>query len=132
MIKSGIQNLNSLNIQPSGLNREKPVSQRSKCENKVSFGNILQDKIRSTEEVKFSAHAIERLKLRNINLTNDDISRINKAVTRADTKGSRDSLVLMDGLAFIVNIPNKTVITAMSGKMMKENVITNIDSTVIA
>ncbi|MDR0330464.1 MAG: flagellar protein [Chitinispirillales bacterium] len=94
-----------------------------------SFGDILKAK---TEELKFSAHASSRLKSRNIEVTPDVMGKLEKAVAGAEGKGSRDSLIIVKDLAFIVNIPNKTVITAMDGESIKDNVFTNIDSTVIA
>jgi flagellar operon protein len=58
--------------------------------------------------------------------------KINTAVGKAESKGSKDSLVMMNSTAFIVNIPNKTVITAMPIGDSNENVFTNIDSVVFA
>lgn len=96
----------------------------------VAFSQILNSKIDG--ELKFSAHATTRIKSRNIDITPEIMGKLEKAVTGAANKGSRDSLILMKNLAFIVNIPNRTVITAMDGESMKENVFTNIDSAVIA
>jgi len=96
----------------------------------ASFGEIFKSKV--TEELKFSAHASSRLKSRNIEMTPDIMGKLEKAVEGAQNKGARDSLILVKDLAFIVNIPNKTVITAMDGESIKDNVFTNIDSTVIA
>jgi flagellar operon protein len=96
----------------------------------TSFGDIFKSKV--TEELKFSAHASSRLKSRNIEMTPDIMGKLEKAVEGAQSKGARDSLILVKDLAFIVNIPNKTVITAMDGESIKDNVFTNIDSTVIA
>ena len=84
------------------------------------------------EPLKFSAHATKRLELRQIPLGPEQISKLAAAVDRAAAKGARESLVLMQDVAFIVSVPNRTVITAMSGENMKENVFTNIDSAVIA
>jgi len=94
-----------------------------------SFESIFQKEL---EKVKFSSHALKRLEERNIELSDDEMSKINTAVDRAELKGSKDSLVMMNSTAFIVNIPNKTVITAMSIADSKENVFTNIDSVVFA
>lgn len=96
----------------------------------VAFSQILNSKIDG--ELKFSAHAATRIKSRNIDITPEIMGKLEKAVAGAANKGSRDSLILMKNLAFIVNIPNRTVITAMDGESMKENVFTNIDSAVIA
>ena len=115
------------------------VSQGSSIQNKVIHadskkGNIsFTDQLRSKiDGVKFSAHANTRIKSRNIELTPEILGKLEKAVSGAASKGARDSLILMKDLAFIVNIPNRTVITAMDGDSMKENVFTNIDSAVIA
>ncbi len=96
---------------------------------KDSFESIFQKEL---EKVKFSSHALKRLEERNIELSDDEMNKINTAVERAELKGSKDSLVMMDQTAFIVNIPNKTVITAMPIAESKENVFTNIDSVVFA
>jgi len=82
--------------------------------------------------LKFSAHAQSRLASRQIVMGPEMIGKLDKAVEGAAKKGSKNSLVLLSDLAFIVNIPNRTVITAMDGATMKDNIVTNIDSTVIA
>jgi len=71
------------------------------------------------------------LSLRNINLSADDLNRMNQAVSKAASKGAKQSLLVMDKQAFIVSVPNRTVITALDEGSMKENVFTNIDSAVI-
>lgn len=81
--------------------------------------------------VQFSNHAIERMSRRGIQLTPDEIDRLNYAVGKAQEKGARDTLVLMDNKAFIVSIKNKMVVTVMDKTNLKENVFTNIDSTVV-
>jgi flagellar operon protein len=94
-----------------------------------SFESIFRKEL---EKVKFSSHALKRLEERNIELSDSEMSKINTAVERAELKGSKDSLVMMNQTAFIVNIPNKTVITAMPIAESSENVFTNIDSVVFA
>jgi len=94
------------------------------------FGQILKDAQRST--LTFSGHAQSRLRSRGISMTPEMMGKLDRAVQGACRKGSRDSLVLLDNLAFIVNVPNRTVITAMDGRQMRESIVTNIDSTVIA
>ncbi len=81
--------------------------------------------------LKFSAHAIDRLRSRGISFDQEALKRIEDGVQRAAQKGSKDSLVLIDDSALIVSVKNKTVVTAMDQNAMKENVFTNIDSTVI-
>jgi len=82
-------------------------------------------------EIRFSGHAEMRMRMRNISLSQEEMAKLNDAVDRAEAKGARESLILMDKLAFIVSIKNRTVITAVDEERMKENVFTNIDSAVI-
>ena len=79
----------------------------------------------------FSKHANERLASRNINLNDDQMSRLNKGVMQAKEKSINESLVMMDNIAFIVNVKNNTVITAMDQENNDSNVFTNIDGAVI-
>ena len=92
------------------------------------FQNILQGKIH--QEVKFSKHANARLENRNIELSDKQLERLNQGVGQARTKQIRESLVMMDNLAFIVNIKNNTVVTAME-QGESGQVFTNIDGAVI-
>lgn len=96
----------------------------------VSFDRVLQQTMQNTP-VRFSQHAEKRMHLRNISLTPEAIKRLERAVDKAAQKGARESLVLLDNLALIVSIANRTVITAIDGPNIKENVFTNIDSAVI-
>ncbi len=96
---------------------------------KTSFNDIFQNEI---SKLKFSGHAQTRMVGRDINLSEADILRLEDAVDRAKDKGANESLVIMDDKAFIVSIPNKTVITMINRNQMDENVITKIDSAVFA
>lgn len=83
--------------------------------------------------LKFSAHAETRLKSRGIAFGEEMMRKLSSAVDRAEQKGvKKDSLVLMQDMALIVNIRNRTVITAMDTGDMKGNVFTNIEGAVIA
>ena len=97
----------------------------------LSFQEIFSQKTAETTELKFSKHASNRLFDRNIELTQEQLSRLNEGATKAGEKGIRESLVIVDQLAFIVNVPNNTVITAMDQTETNENVFTNIDGAVI-
>lgn len=81
--------------------------------------------------VKFSNHAVERMQTRGIKFGPEDMNRLNDAISRAAAKGSKDSLVLMNDSALIVSVKNKTVVTVMDKNALKENVFTNIDSTIV-
>ncbi len=83
------------------------------------------------EGIKFSNHAVDRMRTRGISYGPDDIAKINDAVGRAAAKGSKDSLILMNDSALIVSVKNNTVVTVMDKNALKENVFTNIDSTIV-
>ncbi len=84
-----------------------------------------------TEQLKFSAHAMQRLQSRNISLTSDDVTRMNAMADKAAAKGAKNSLFIVRDVAMVVSIKNRTVITAVDSDSMKENVFTNIDSAAI-
>lgn len=96
------------------------------------FGKILSQIEEQREGVKFSKHASNRLSDRNIQLTQDQMNRLNDARNQASAKGINESLILVDQLAFIVNVQNGTVVTAMDSQETGSNVFTNIDGAVIA
>lgn len=102
------------------------VPKKSVSEQGVPFDSLLQD-----AELKLSKHAVKRLDNRQIEFSELDRERLKSAVETLEKKGARDSLVLMGELAFIVNVPSKTVVTAISKEQMKEQVFTNIDSTIL-
>ena len=99
--------------------------------NGASFEEIFKQKLESASELKFSKHATQRLDDRNIELTEEQSLRLTEGVQKAQAKGITDSLVLVDTLAFIVNVPNQTVVTAMDQTESDENIFTNIDGAVI-
>ncbi|MDN4616547.1 TIGR02530 family flagellar biosynthesis protein [Paenibacillus sp. PsM32] len=112
------------NLNSGLLGRTKNVNN----ENSTSdFQNILDNKL-----LKFSNHASKRLEQRGIELSADQLKSVNQAIDKAAAKGAKESLILMqNSVALIVNVPNRTVVTAMDGKSMKDNVFTQIDSAVI-
>ncbi|MBQ2451569.1 MAG: flagellar protein [Lachnospiraceae bacterium] len=96
----------------------------------LSFEEILQ-KTQKKGEVHFSKHAANRLSDRNIELTEEQLERLKDGTKKAGDKGIKESLVLIDELAFIVNTKSNTVITAFVQGETKENIFTNIDGAVI-
>ncbi len=97
-----------------------------------SFREVLHETAQRTESgVKLSVHAQERIQQRNIPMTPQDMENITQAISQAEARGSKSSLILMQDKGFIVSVPNKTVITAIDQVQLRENVFTNIDSTVI-
>lgn len=98
----------------------------------LSFKDIFEQKsMERAGELKFSKHASHRLSDRGISLTANQVQRLNEGTGKAGMKGINDALVVVDDLAFIVNVPNKTVVTAMDSSQTDENVFTNINGAVI-
>ena len=95
----------------------------------MSFRDVLEQK--TSGELKFSKHAAGRLADRKIELSDSQLMRLGSGTKKAGQKGIRDSLVIVDQLAFIVNIPNQTVVTAMDSTEAEENIFTNINGAVI-
>ncbi len=108
-------------------NTEPKVNERGN-----SFADELKTLIAGKSAVQFSNHAIKRLESREIDVSsNDALQRLNKGVELAAQKGCGQSLILIDNTAYIVSVANNKVITTISQADLKENVFTNIDSTVI-
>ena len=106
----------------------KPEKTTESNKETVSFQDVLNEKVK--QEEKFSKHAIGRLENRNIELSEDQLDRLNQGVGQARTKQIQESLVILDNLAFIVNVKNNTVVTAME-QGESGQVFTNIDGAVI-
>ena len=115
------------------LNKSQNVQSKNIPE--ISFEEVLRQKqndaVMETSELKFSKHAASRLNDRNILLTDSQNVRLENGVKQASEKGIKESLVLVDSLAFIVNVPNKTVVTALDQTEANSNIFTNIDGAVI-
>lgn len=113
------------------LNRK--VIETSYSESGISFEEILRQKqdVAGGSELKFSKHASMRLNDRNINLSQEQNARLENGVLKASEKGINESLVILDSLAFIVNVPNRTVVTAIDQTESTDNIFTNIDGAVI-
>ncbi len=103
----------------------------------MSFEDVLRQQWQVQEDVategslKFSKHAGERLRQRNITLSDEQMKRLQDGARKAEEKGIKESLVIMDSLSFIVNTGNNTVITAMEQSSDADNIYTNIDGAVI-
>lgn len=117
--------------QDAYLQDAKKVNRQSSVSNQTSFQQILEQVSNRNDTVSFSRHANERLSSRNIRLNEEQMQRLNEGVKQAKAKSIQESLVMMDNIAFIVNVKNNTVITAMDQNTNDSNVFTNIDGAVI-
>jgi len=96
-----------------------------------SFADLLAQQS-AVNGPSFSKHALERLSRRGVDLNNQTLGRLTDGIQRAADKGARNSVVFVDGTAFVASVQNNTVITAVTPEAMKSHVFTNIDSAVIA
>lgn len=108
-------------------------AQTADSANGLSFEEIFKQKqeVSESSELRFSKHAQGRLNDRHIDLSEEQSERLESGVMKASEKGIKESLVLLDSLAFIVNVPNRTVVTAMEQSESKDNIFTNIDGAII-
>lgn len=97
----------------------------------TSFSEMLHSRIGEKEGLHFSRHAAERANQRGIEMSDSFLNDLQSAVEKARLKGAKDVVIISERGAFIVNVPNNTVVTTMSGNEMKENIFTNIDSAVL-
>ena len=110
-----------------------PAASRGSAAAPAGFDGLLSERMRSGEadRLRWSAHARDRLVERGSTVTPEGAGRLDGAVAASAAKGGRESLVLVDDLAFVVSVSNRTVITAVESDALKHRVFTNIDSAVL-
>lgn len=118
---SNIRSTSNVQAIGSNANNSKPID-----------GNSFAETLSEVQNVRFSNHAQKRLEYRNINLTEDGMTRLANAVDKAEKRGGKESLVMVDDMAFIVNVRDRLVVTALDSKNRGEGVFTQIDSVVFA
>ena len=96
------------------------------------FADVLAERGRAQQTLRFSAHALDRVRRRDISMNADTLSRLQSGTARVAAKGGREALILVDDTAYVVSVRNSTVITAVGRDQMKDQVFTNIDSAAIA
>ena len=111
---------------------DKSFGSEARPQGRKSFADVFEEKKTENADLKFSKHAVNRLSERNIELSDKMIDRLSAGMQAAGQKGINESLVMVDQLAFIVNVKNQTVITALDGSEKDGGVFTNIDGAVIA
>lgn len=121
---------------PRGPERAAPApARRAGAAGEPGFDALLTDRLarsRAPEPLRWSGHARDRLVQRGIQVTPEVAQRLEDAVAKAAAKGARESLVLVDRLAFVVSVTNRVVITAVDQEGLKDQVFTNIDSAVLS
>lgn len=125
----------SNNIPPPGIAdflRAPLIGMQPAASDGSKFSDVLTTAMQSSNvDVNFSAHARQRLELRGITLDNEDMVQLDEAIDKAEEKGAHNSLIVLDGNAFVVNIDNRTVVTALDSANAAKNVFTQIDSAVV-
>ncbi len=114
-----------------GPERSEPRTEPRPAEGDKPFADVLHEARTRVERVRFSAHALDRLQTRGLDLDAGELGALSQAMERLDAKGGKESLVLMEKAALVVNVPNRTVITAVDRAENKGRVFTNIDSAVV-
>jgi flagellar operon protein len=114
-------------VNGAGQEPEKPASTPKPVQG-PSFTQVLDN----VQNVRFSNHAQKRLESRDIQLNNESVTRLSDAIDKAEKRGGKSSLVMVDDVAFIVNVPDRTVVTALDKDQRGEGVFTQIDSVVFA
>lgn len=123
------------NLERSKTGNATESAEKNAGNDSISFLQVFEQTRQNKEAeqvtgLKFSKHANQRLSDRNIDLTQNQLERLEEGTRKAKEKGINESLVMIDDLAFIVNIKNNTVVTAVNQE--KENIFTNIDGAVIS
>ena len=122
-----LSNINLQNIQKSSPEPIHHSTKQSGIPATTSFKEMLSSRLEAP--VQFSKHAALRLSDRKIKITGEQLQRVEDGIGRAEAKGIRDSLVLVDDLALVVNVKSRVVITALQST--QDNVFSNIDGAVI-
>ncbi len=108
-----------------------PGIKTQKSSQQNGFVETLNQKTQE-QAIRFSNHAQKRIQSREIQLSDDGLARLAQAVEKVEKRGGKESLVLMDDLAFIVNVKQRLVVTAIDSNERSEGVFTQIDSVVLA
>ena len=117
----------------SSLNRQQAAPQIQNTSRNENFGAMFREELQKAQEprnVEFSKHAMTRAEERGIDITPDLIDQLRGSMIRAEAKGATNILAMDSEKAFIINVPNAKVITAITQNELKENVFTNIDGAV--
>lgn len=109
-----------------------PVTQQTSTTSSADTVSFLETLNNVQQRVKFSNHAQSRMQSRDINLNSENVGRLSDAIDKAEKRGGKSSLVMVDDLAFIVNVQSRTVVTALDKNQRGEGVFTQIDSVVFA
>jgi flagellar operon protein len=127
-----INNQMAKSIQQLGqVTKSNTTNQTGRQSHQGEFQKILHQQLNQEQELKFSKHASMRLELRQIDFSANQLERLQNGLASARNKGVKESLMLVDDVALIVNVENGTVVTALNKEESKEHVFTNIDGALL-
>jgi len=96
------------------------------------FNKLVQElNQQQAEGLKVSSHAQERIRTRNIEMTQQRMDTLGEVADEAGKKGAKNTLAMFDTDAFILSVKDKTIVTAMKEEEMESRFFTNIDSVYI-
>ena len=132
------KNINNIlipNVTKTPSDKKVDVSNRLPKQGQTSeFKELLESQLGGQQPlhggINLSSHAAKRLQERQIDFTGEEYSKVKEAMTKLSQKGGKNSLVVTDNAAYIVDVVKNKVITAVDKESMNENVFTKIDSTV--
>jgi flagellar operon protein len=130
-VSKNINNILIPNVTKTSNHKKVDVSNRLPSDGKISdFKKLLDDQQKPLHGgIELSSHAAKRLSERKIDFNGDEYTKVKEAITKLREKGSQNSLIVSDKAAYIVDVKNSKVITAVDKGSMSENVFTKIDST---
>ncbi|MGM7681696.1 TIGR02530 family flagellar biosynthesis protein [Cytobacillus sp. Hm23] len=97
----------------------------------ANFKMQLASALETTDALKISKHAKQRLEQRGISIEPSQLQQMTAKVNEAKKMGVQDSLVLFNHAAFIVSAKNNTIVTAMDRTEASSQIFTNINGTII-
>ncbi len=108
-------------------------------EQSTAFSELLRQRMENVgsvptannNEIEFSKHAQQRVEERGIEISSELLTQLKNSVQKAHEKGAKNILAFDAERAFIINVVQNRVITAISQDEMQGNVFTNIDGAVL-
>lgn len=135
MANNNINNILIPNVSKLPEQKKVDVANKLKPGQQSDFNKLLREQLTpkapAEHGIKLSTHAAKRLQERNLNMDNDEYFKLKGAIDKLKTKGGQDSLVITPKAAYIVDVNNNTIVTAIDKDNMAENVFTKIDSTLV-
>lgn len=128
LYRAGAPSVNPTGL--GGINERPSVGKGNSPVSPEEFQKVLKQE-EGKVNINMSHHAETRIRSRDIPWSPALEKRVMEGIEALEAKGSKEALILADGVAFIANVRSKTIVTAMDRTQLKERVFTNIDSAVL-